>query len=233
MADITSDDYSVRLCDPAYAQKSPFNNNEIRTTRYTFLSFIPFCVLYQFKRLANLYFLLTAIVQCIPQISPLDPFTAIGPLMLVLFIALVKEAYEDYKRRRNDKVINSNPAQVHRDGEWTTVQWREVRLGDLIRVNDGQNFPADLILLSTSESDGTAKIQTANLDGERNLKTKQAVPLTWKLFDGEKLVANASLACRVGMPDDRFEVFDGFMMDGQGEMRPLGPKQLVLRVGPR
>lgn len=230
MAGITAGHYSVRLCDPSYARKSLFNNNEIRTTKYTPLSFIPFCTLYQFKRLANLYFLLTAIVQCIPQISPLDPFTAIGPLLLVLFIALLKEAYEDYKRMRNDKALNSSPAVVFREGEWVTIAWRHVHLGDLMRVSDGETFPADLILLTSSESDGSAKLQTANLDGERNLKTKQAGLMTMAAFEGGKLKEGVSLTFWVGMPDDRFDAFDGYVADGQGETRALGPKQLVLRV---
>lgn len=230
MADITAGDYSVRLCDPRYVHKSLFNNNEIRTTKYSLLSFIPFCTLYQFKRLANLYFLLTAIVQCIPQISPLDPFTAVGPLLLVLFIALLKEAYEDYKRRRNDKTINSSLAVVFREDDWVTVAWRDVRLGDLLRVTDGETFPADLVLLATSESDGSAKVQTANLDGERNLKSKQACLLTMVAFEGGKLRENVSLTFWVSMPDDRFDTFDGYVADGQGETRSLGPKQLVLRV---
>ena len=230
MADITVGDYSVRLCDPRYIHKSMFNNNEIRTTKYTLLTFVPFCTLYQFKRLANLYFLLTAIVQCIPQISPLDPFTAVGPLLLVLFIALLKEAYEDYKRRRNDKAINSSLAVVFREGNWVTVAWRDVHLGDLMRIADGETFPADLVLLVTSESDGSAKVQTANLDGERNLKTKQAGLMTMAAFEQGKLRENANLTFWVGMPDDRFEAFDGYVADGQGETRSLGPKQLVLRV---
>lgn len=230
MVDITADDYSVRLCDSRFARKSLFNDNEIHTTKYSLVSFLPFCILYQFKRLANLYFLITAIVQCVPQISPLDPFTAIGPLMLVLFIALVKEAYEDYKRYRNDKGVNAGQTRVMRDGKWTSVQWRHVRLGDLVQVSDGETFPADLILLRTSESDGSAKIQTANLDGERNLKTKQSIPLTWELFDGEELKENAGLMCKVGAPDDKLEGLEGCLVSDTGEVKPLAGKQLLLRV---
>ncbi len=35
-------------------------------------------------------------------------------------------------------------------------------------------FPADMVLLATSDGFGVAYIETANLDGETNLKLKQA-----------------------------------------------------------
>lgn len=54
-------------------------------------------------RAANLYFLISAIVVSIKLISPLSPFTAIGPLVLVLACSLVREAIEEHKRKQNDK----------------------------------------------------------------------------------------------------------------------------------
>jgi len=40
-----------------------------------------------------------------------------------------------------------------------------VRVGDIVRLQEDQYIPADLILLSSSLPHGTAYIQTANLDG--------------------------------------------------------------------
>ena len=41
-------------------------------------------------------------------------------------------------------------------------------------VSDGF-FPADLVLLSSSEPQGMCYIETANLDGESNLKVRQVL----------------------------------------------------------
>lgn len=45
--------------------------------------------------------------------------------------------------------------------------------GDVVKVQRDELFPADLILI-TSSSEGTAFIETASLDGEKNLKLKNS-----------------------------------------------------------
>ena len=82
-----------------------YPKNYVKTTKYTLLSFIPKALILQFKRLANIYFLVIAILQSIPTISPLNPFTAWLPLIFVLFVSMAREGYEDYLRYREDKSI--------------------------------------------------------------------------------------------------------------------------------
>ena len=45
----------------------------------------------QFKRYANIYFLVSAIIQSIPILSPLNPFSAISPLVFVLALSMIRE----------------------------------------------------------------------------------------------------------------------------------------------
>jgi hypothetical protein len=59
-------------------------------------------LLVQFKRLANIYFLLIAVLQSISVISPLSPATAWVPLIVVLAISMLREGYEDYQRYKSD-----------------------------------------------------------------------------------------------------------------------------------
>ena len=60
-----------------------FKDNEINTKKYNIITFLPKALLLQFIRVANIYFLITAILQCIPIISPLGPETAMIPLAIV------------------------------------------------------------------------------------------------------------------------------------------------------
>ena len=57
-------------------------------------------------------------------------------------------------------------------------KWKNIRDGELVRLESDDFNPADLILISSSESKGLCYIETSNLNGETNLKIKQASLLT-------------------------------------------------------
>lgn len=54
-------------------------------------------------------------------------------------------------------------------------KWKDVSVGDFIRVRANEEVPADIILLSSSDPEGNCYVETKNLDGETNLKTKNSV----------------------------------------------------------
>jgi phospholipid-translocating ATPase len=53
--------------------------------------------------------------------------------------------------------------------------WKNVQVGDFVRLYNDEEIPADIVVLSTSDSDGACYIETKNLDGETNLKVRTAV----------------------------------------------------------
>lgn len=74
--------------------------------------------------------------------------------------------YEDYQRYKSDKQLNfESSTKVRRDNKFQTVPWSEVVVGDIVMVEEGEMFPADLILLASSIEGGNAYIETASLDG--------------------------------------------------------------------
>ncbi|MCJ1336669.1 hypothetical protein MMC09_001947 [Bachmanniomyces sp. S44760] len=53
--------------------------------------------------------------------------------------------------------------------------WKNVRVGDFVRIYNDDEIPADVVILSTSDPDGACYVETKNLDGETNLKVRQAL----------------------------------------------------------
>ncbi|CAG8451897.1 8946_t:CDS:10 [Scutellospora calospora] len=56
------------------------------------------------------------------------------------------------------------------------VMWKNVRVGDFLYLKNGDAVPADAIILSTSEQNGTCFVETKDLDGETNLKPRRCIP---------------------------------------------------------
>ncbi len=54
---------------------------------------------------------------------------------------------------------------------------------------DREYFPADIVLLSTTNPEGICYIETMNLDGETNLKMKKALSNTWELKQAVRAIS--------------------------------------------
>jgi phospholipid-transporting ATPase len=151
-----------------------FCDNKISTTKYTVYNFVFKNLFEQFSKLANVYFLFLAILQCIPAITMTDSVpTILMPLLTIVIITMCKDGYEDYKRYKSDQEENNKEVIVMKNGEETITKWKDVLVGDLLLIKRDQFFPADLVKLGTSHfKKGQCYIETKNLDGETNLKTK-------------------------------------------------------------
>ncbi len=129
------------------SQEYHFKTNKINTRKYNWITFIPHALLLQFVRPANIYFLVSAVIQCIPQVSPLSPVTAILPIVFVLSVSLIREAIEDYPRGKYDRRQNNEITMVYRDNKWTETISGDLRIGELVLVHKDSAFPADLIII--------------------------------------------------------------------------------------
>ena len=98
--------------------------------------------------------------------SPTNQYTTIGPLAVVLLVSAFKESQEDLKRHQSDTELNSRLAKILTgDGSFTLRKWKNIGVGDVIRLESDDFIPADVVLLASSEPEGLAYIETSNLDG--------------------------------------------------------------------
>ena len=153
--------------------RPPMEPNYIRTTRYTLWSFLPLSILFQFKRLPNFYFLFQAILNSIPVISAMQPISAYLPLAFVLGVSIIRDGVEDWARYKSDKETNRQPVRVIQDGKITTAEAKDLKVGDFVLSYEDEMFPADLVLMASSEPTASCFIQTSSLDGEKALKTRK------------------------------------------------------------
>jgi len=59
--------------------------------------------------------------------------------------------------------------------QWERTLWKKLEVGDIVLLREDEQVPADLLVLSTSDPDGTCFVETKNLDGETNLKPRKSL----------------------------------------------------------
>ncbi|EFC47189.1 predicted protein, partial [Naegleria gruberi] len=160
----------------------------VSTAKYNLVTFIPKNLLEQFRRVANIYFFIIALLQLATPFSPTGRYSTALPLVMVIIIQMIKDGYEDVKRHISDNEVNNRKISILRNGEVMEVCWKEVQVGDIVKVNQDESFPADLIGISSSEHQGICYIETSQLDGETNLKIKRCVHPTSELIDPNALL---------------------------------------------
>ena len=159
-------------------QPEKYCDNSVRTAQYTLYSFLPLAIINQYKTPFNWFFLIQAIIDCIPSISSVDPVTTITPVVIVLIISLIREAVEDYRKYSNDKIANEALISVYKMPRFLKKQCHSINVGNIIKVKKEENIPADLLIIKTSLKNGFCYMQTSNLDGETTLKPREALHLT-------------------------------------------------------
>ncbi|OSD08296.1 phospholipid-translocating P-type ATPase [Trametes coccinea BRFM310] len=243
-----------------------YSSNQVITSKYTVITFVPRNLLEQFRRIANCFFLAIAILQFFHIFATVSAGLVILPLIIVVAITALKDGYEDIKRHQSDRAVNyaqvrvlaggefqnenaiapksktfvrgmvpsfkrkqkkgrsdgdvemlqhgAPPEGVHTEGaqleqmptmtedgleyddnqpieehgglfhhhgasrkpHWKMTIWEDLKVGDIVKVMDDEQLPADILICTTSEEENVAYVETKNLDGETNLKSRSACP---------------------------------------------------------
>ncbi|XP_061082845.1 phospholipid-transporting ATPase VA [Conger conger] len=207
-----------------------YANNKIKTTKYTLLSFLPKNLFEQFHRFANVYFVFIALLNFVPVVNAFQPELALAPVVFILSVTAIKDLWEDYRRHRSDKEINHMDCLVfcRRERRYVERYWKEVHVGDFIRLRCNEILPADVLLLSSSDPDHLCHIETATLDGETNLKQRQVVR-SFIDQDGDFDPTRYSSVIECEKPNNDLNRFRGYIVHGNGRREGLYKDNLLLR----
>ncbi|XP_047316408.1 phospholipid-transporting ATPase 1-like [Impatiens glandulifera] len=206
--------------------KYEFSGNEIRTSKYTFINFLPKNLFIQFHRVAYLYFLAIAALNQLPPLAVFGRTVSLFPLLFVLCVTAIKDGYEDWRRHRSDRNENNRESLVLHAGNFERKEWKKMRAGEVVKIYANETLPCDMVLLGTSDINGIAYIQTMNLDGESNLKTRYArQETTSMLLEGEKIQTGL---IRCEQPNRNIYEFTA-NMEYNEQRFPLNQSNIILR----
>jgi len=154
--------------------------NQIKTSKYTWLNFLPKNLYEQLHKFANSYFLVISTIMYLGEKTPLyvgtiRAFSTVGVLVMMMAVTATMALLDDLRRKQADREINTKKACVWSGGVQTSKKdWENVAVGEILIVKQDEEFPADMVPFYCSGEGGNCYVSTANLDGETNLKLKSA-----------------------------------------------------------
>ena len=134
------------------------------------------------NNLLSIFFLIASILSCIKILSTKSVTSSLIPFIMVLAIGIILDLIEEIKRYRNDITTNGTATKVYKSGKFRRIEWRDIKVGNLVKVKNNEIIPADMLIICSSNVDGTFYLQTSNLDGESNLKERETMIYTQKIF---------------------------------------------------
>ncbi|OWZ24311.1 Phospholipid-translocating p-type flippase [Phytophthora megakarya] len=164
-------------------QSQIFPSNAVKTAIYTPYNFLAKNLFKQFTRFSNVYFLVITVLQLLPQVTSSNGVpTMVVPLLFIIVVSGVRDIMEDIQRHRAD--AEQNGAQVQKfnfvdeskAGAFHPATCEELKVGDMVRVAENEEIPADMILVASGSPNGQCYVMTANLDGESSLKPRFVHP---------------------------------------------------------
>lgn len=228
-----------RVVKVGQEQEYYFSDNFVKTSKYEVYNFLPKFLMEEFnpkQKMANVYFLIVACLQMVPQITNTFGIpTTLMPLTFVVVVDAVFAILEDMARHRADQAANSSVTRrLNREtNTFEECAWYELQVGDCVKVLTREVIPADLLIIATSEPEpvpqGMCYIETKSLDGETNLKLRNAMRNTLNIVRDEADLARLQGEIIMEHPNKLIESFTGTLDAGDHGKEPIQPHNVLLR----
>ncbi len=188
-------------------------SNRVVNTKYNFLSFIPVVILNQFRFFGNQFYLLMTLSQFISILKVGFLFSYLAPLLIVIFMSLLKELIDEIKRYNQDKITNNEKfIKLEYDIFTKTLKKvevlsQDVKIGDILILKQNKRAPGDLIILH-NKIGNNLYIRTDQLDGETDWKNRK-VPLKLQNKEILSLFKDYDILIEYEPPNKRIYEFKG------------------------
>ncbi|CRH00257.1 guanylyl cyclase, putative [Plasmodium relictum] len=214
-----------------------FPSNKVSSSKYSTYSFIFKSLYEQLLRLPNIWFLLISILEFIPTYQSLTNYTyyskhsSIFLLVFFMCISIIKNIYEDSRRSNIDYQINNRLCHIidGHNSQLKAVRWMDLTVGNIVRLIENEEVPADIILLSCNNTDGLVYIETSLLSGETNLNKKYCVNET---RNETSIYGICNIKGRIicEKPDSNMESFNGSLkLDAHPRATSLSINNVVFK----
>jgi len=109
---------------------------------------------------------------------------------------------------------------------WRSGSWKDLKVGDIIDLKRNDPIPADIVLLHADGRDGIAYIETMELDGETNLKTRRPPTMPACETVADLFKCRASFA----VEDPNLDLYNFYgKVSANGKTSPVTPENVVYR----
>ncbi|NXU77502.1 AT8B3 ATPase, partial [Oreotrochilus melanogaster] len=208
--------------------KKKYSGNAIKTAKYNIFTFLPLNLYEQFHRMANIYFVFVILLQTFPEISTLPWYTLIFPLSCLLIIRGLRDLIDDLGRHQSDRNINNRPCEILSGKRFLWQKWCDISVGDIVRLRKDNFVPADMLLLCSSEPSSLCYVETSDIDGETNLKFRQALLVTHQELVSEETMAAFDGRVTCEEPNSRMHSFTG-SLEWRGQSYSLDTQRILQR----
>lgn len=192
---------------------NPKSSNKLNNRKHTVLNLIPLVLYEQFKYFFNMFFLLLAVSQFIPAFQVGLLFSYVAPLVFVLLLTILKEAYDDYKRYIRDKETNETTYKVWQGNSFVDTKAEDLREGHILELTANTRIPADCLLLWTSDPSQSVFIKTDQLDGETDWKLRNPVMYSQRSLSKSLDVSRLTGYAKFEFPSNQIYEFTGVFVN--------------------
>ncbi|KUF89314.1 hypothetical protein AM588_10002199 [Phytophthora nicotianae] len=209
-------------------------SNVVVTSKYNLATFFPKFLKESFTKVANFFFLMVCVLQSIPSISNTYGYPTNAPvLFFVISIDAVFAVMEDLRRHKSDNEANSAICHVIQDGQ-VVDRNRRFPTDPQPGSHPGRRAGARRVRARGEPPSGICYVETKSLDGETNLKLRQAVAATMSSLANAAELALLRGVVKCEQPNPHINKFAGKVEvtvgDGCGvEVMPLSVKNVLLR----